>query len=174
MLFRGVVAKTKTSPSRVKFERLGWLLSAIGKRIVPLYKLTVHMGGEDETFTFPTLADRDAFIKQFKRDGYDTGPQIADDKWEDYQQRRETTLGNGSVVIDSYKEDGVSKLKFSYSEEAYQTMLAHAKEQSISVDELVQQDMQEYFPGSAPTRDTPPLSRQQRRQVERRARKKAR
>ncbi len=136
-----------------------------------MYKLTLHIGGKDETFTFPTLAARDTFIKQLKRDGHDIGPQIADDKWQDYQERRETTLANGGVVIDTYKEDGVTKMKFSYSEEAYQTMLAHAREKDITVDALIEQDMKEYFPGNTPTLDTTPLTRQQRRQKERRARK---
>ena len=139
-----------------------------------MYKLTVHTGGKDETFTFLTLADRDSFIKQMKRDGYDTGPQIADDKWEDYRDRRNTMLANGGICMDLYKEDGVSKLKLSYSEEAYETMAAHAMEQGITVDELIDRDMEECFPGNAPKLDPPPLSRQQRRQRERRARKKAR
>ncbi len=136
------------------------------------YLLTVHVNGEEETFTFPTLESRDAFVKEMQQqEDVNISPMIADDQWGDYQKRRNKMLDDGGVFVDLYEEDGVSKAKFSYSEEAYEKIEKDATEQGVSVDELMAQDLKKYTDDATVLSEKVLMSRQQRRLLERRAKK---
>lgn len=129
------------------------------------YLLTVHVDGEEETYRFSTLVARDAFIESLKEQG-DTGPLIPDDKFEDYQARRETTLSGGGVCIDVFD----STMKFSMSEEAYRKIVADAQAAGLDPQTYLQQNLDRFVAAEMDSG----LTRQQRRQRERQAAKKAR